>query len=75
MITGEVEVTVKFQRQVEDDGEINEPGKDHLLAYVERVEGDDAISTALIKHIHTETGIDIRDYGVGEYVIVSKVDE
>ena len=70
MITEELEITLYFSREIEDGAEVNERGKDHLYAEIESIDGDDALSQALIRHIHDETGIDVREHGIGEYAIM-----
>lgn len=68
----EVEITVKFQRVIEEDAEINEVGKDHLEHEVADISGDENISVPLHHHIEEELDIVPRDYNIGHYKLISK---
>lgn len=73
-IVDEVEVTIKFERVIEDGADVNEAGKDHLESEIVDIQGQDSISVPLHHHIEEEIGMKPLENGIGHYKIIAKWD-
>jgi hypothetical protein len=74
-VLDDIEITLRFRRVIDDGADINERGKDHLLAEVIDIDGSEDITNALVLHINDEIGVDIREHGIGTYKPVAPLDE
>lgn len=68
----ELEITIKFYREIEDGAEVNEAGKDHLRSEVVSVEGAESISVPLHHHIEDKMDIKPRLYNVDHHKLIAQ---